>query len=32
MRDAALQQDATALLLNGRFLAERFASTRLDLP
>ena len=32
MRDAALKQDATALLVNGRFLSQRFASTRLDLP
>ena len=31
MRDAALEQNASALLLNGRFLAERFASPGLDL-
>jgi hypothetical protein len=32
MRDAALEQNASALLLNGRFLAERFASRGLELP
>lgn len=31
-RDSALRHDATALLINGRFLSERFASPRLDLP
>jgi hypothetical protein len=31
-RDSALKQDATALLINGRFLSERFASPRLELP
>ncbi|MFF1876369.1 hypothetical protein [Leifsonia sp. NPDC058230] len=30
MRDAAVEQDASALLINGRFLAERFATPRLD--
>ena len=30
MRDAALEHDASALLINGRFLSERFASPRLD--
>ena len=30
MRDAALQHDASALLINGRFLSERFASSRPD--
>ncbi len=30
MRDAALEQDASALLINGRFLTERFSSTRAD--
>ncbi len=32
MRDAAAEQDASALLINGRFLADRFSSSRLDLP
>ncbi|MBW8870952.1 MAG: hypothetical protein JF618_01845 [Leifsonia sp.] len=34
MRDAAVEQDASALLINGRFLADRFAGSRLklDLP
>jgi hypothetical protein len=32
MRDAAVEHDASALLVNGRFLSERFASSRLDLP
>jgi hypothetical protein len=31
MRDAAVDQDASALLINGRFLADRFATSRLDL-
>lgn len=31
MRDAAVERDASALLVNGRFLAERFASSRIDL-
>lgn len=31
MRDAALEQDASALLVNGRFLSDRFASSSLDL-
>jgi hypothetical protein len=31
MRDAAVEQDASALLINGRFLADRFAGSRLDL-
>ena len=31
MRDAAVEHDASALLINGRFLADRFASSRLDL-
>ena len=31
MRDAAVDHDASALLINGRFLADRFASSRLDL-
>jgi hypothetical protein len=30
MRDAAVEQDASALLINGRFLAERFTTRRLD--
>jgi hypothetical protein len=30
MRDAALEHDASALLINGRFLTERFAATRPD--
>jgi hypothetical protein len=32
MRDAAAEQDASALLVNGRFLSERFGASRLDLP
>lgn len=32
MRDAAVEQDANALLVNGRFLADRFAISSLDLP
>ncbi|MDR6971068.1 hypothetical protein [Leifsonia shinshuensis] len=34
MRDAAVERDASALLANGRFLADRFAGSRreLDLP
>jgi hypothetical protein len=32
MRDAALAQDAGALLVNGRFLTDRFAVSSLDLP
>ncbi len=32
LRDAALAHDASALLANGRFLAERFSTSRLDLP
>jgi hypothetical protein len=32
MRDAAIEQDASALLVNGRFLADRFGASRLDLP
>ncbi|MGO4300678.1 hypothetical protein [Leifsonia sp. RAF41] len=31
MRDAAVEQDASALLINGRTLAERFAGPRLEL-
>ncbi|MDN4615782.1 hypothetical protein P5G50_15120 [Leifsonia sp. F6_8S_P_1B] len=31
MRDAAVEQDASALLVNGRLLAERFAGPRLEL-
>ena len=31
MRDAAVEQDASALLINGLFLADRFAGSRLDL-
>jgi hypothetical protein len=31
LRDAAIEQDASALLINGRFLADRFAGSRLDL-
>ncbi|NEN04779.1 hypothetical protein G3T36_02745 [Diaminobutyricibacter tongyongensis] len=31
MRDAAVDHDASALLVNGRFLADRFATSRLDL-
>jgi hypothetical protein len=30
MRDAALEHDASALLINGRFLSERFAPSRPD--
>jgi hypothetical protein len=32
MRDAAIEQDATALLVNGRFLSDRFATSSLELP
>lgn len=32
MRDAAVEQDASALLVNGRFLSDRFAVSSLDLP
>ena len=32
MRDAAVEQDASALLVNGRFLTQRFGASRLDLP
>jgi hypothetical protein len=32
MRDASVEQDATGLLVNGRFLADRFAASSLDLP
>jgi hypothetical protein len=32
MRDSAVEQDASALLVNGRFLSDRFATSRLDLP
>ncbi|GAA4150554.1 hypothetical protein [Leifsonia shinshuensis] len=32
LRDAAVEHDASALLVNGRFLAERFGVSRLDLP
>lgn len=32
MRDAAVEQDATQLLVNGRFLQDRFATSSLDLP
>jgi hypothetical protein len=32
MRDAAVEQDASALLVNGRFLSERFTVSSLDLP
>ncbi|WP_433862429.1 hypothetical protein [Streptomyces sp. L7] len=32
MRDAAVEHDASALLVNGRFLSERFGASRLDLP
>jgi hypothetical protein len=31
MRDSAVEQDASALLVNGRFLSERFATSSLDL-
>jgi hypothetical protein len=31
MRDSAVTQDASALLVNGRFLSDRFASSSLDL-
>ena len=31
MRNAAVEHDASALLINGRFLADRFAQSRLDL-
>lgn len=31
MRDAAIEQDATALLVNGRFLSDRFATSSLEL-
>ena len=31
MRDAAVGRDATALLVNGRFLSDRFAQSSLDL-
>lgn len=32
MRDAAVEHDASAMLVNGRFLAQRFGPSRLDLP
>lgn len=32
MRDSAVEQDASALLTNGRFLSGRFATSSLDLP
>jgi len=32
MRDAAAEHDASALLVNGRFLSQRFGLSRLDLP
>lgn len=32
MRDAAVEEDAAALLVNGRFLDDRFRTSRLDLP
>ncbi|PZF60901.1 hypothetical protein DEI92_04485 [Curtobacterium sp. MCBD17_034] len=32
MRDAAVERDADALLVNGRFLDDRFRTSRLDLP
>ena len=32
MRDAAVGADASALLANGTFLADRFATSRIDLP
>jgi hypothetical protein len=31
MRDSAVEQDASALLVNGKFLSERFAVSSLDL-
>jgi hypothetical protein len=31
MRDSAVEQDASALLVNGRFLSDRFANSSLDL-
>src|SRR4051794_2914702 len=31
MRDAAVEHDASALLINGRFLAHRFARSKLEL-
>lgn len=32
MRDAAAEHDASALLVNGRFLSQRFGMSQLDLP
>lgn len=32
MRESAVEQDASALLVNGRFLSDRFATSSLDLP
>lgn len=32
MRDAAAEHDVSALLVNGRFLSQRFGLSRLDLP
>jgi hypothetical protein len=32
MHDAAVESDASALLVNGRFLTDRFATSSLDLP
>ena len=32
MHDAAVAADARALLANGAFLADRFATSTLDLP
>ncbi len=32
MRDAAAEHDASALLVNGRFLSQRFGPSQLDLP
>jgi hypothetical protein len=32
MHDSAVEQDASALLINGRFLSDRFATSSLDLP
>jgi hypothetical protein len=32
MRDAALDADASALLANGAFLADRFAVPGIELP
>lgn len=32
MRDSAVEQDASALLANGRFLSGRFTTSGLDLP